>query len=893
MSRDLRDAGQLLQRDRGRWEKLVERRLAISFNRELLQQAERIDNFHQRLGEYRKGRKDWLVRNGMRIGHRTEAGRLLQQVRPDLPLDKVEILRSMLGKKKTVQALIAQHAAMQQRLALAEEQGRAAEQELRQVESRILHLPAPLDTDKLLQAIKPAQKVGDMDGQLARSRGEISLQKNQCLAELQRIGLWSGDLNALMELVLPLTESVQKYVQSFGEIADVGREIEKARKNYEKELSMVRAEIRKVEYSGDIPREEDLASVRSKRQEGWQLLRRQWLKRQNVEEERRQYAPHLTLVEAYEGYVGQADTIADRLRREADSVAVAAALHAKLESLVEALAENDREQEALLHRANEQAAAWKHIWQASGIAPLSPKEMSEWLVEVDKIRFKGMDLLNKEEQLRRDLQRREELKSALKQELPPLGCTPPPGEELGPLLVAAEAVLEKMNARKKELEKFTEQRDQAAKEVNKAVDDLRIAHQAQAGWQEHWRMAFMGLGMKNEVTPLEAGDLFDALQGCFDNLREADDLQKRMDGIDRDAAELDREVRELLHSVAPELKALPLEQAILQLRGLLARAQKDGALYEELNKELALLQKEIEATESIYQFAAAQMAELLSLAKCHSQEDLPLQINRFSEYQRLREKIAYHEEGIAKIGAGMAFAEIVAQAAEARIDEIPVLIEALQRDIKERLNPEINRLSQIVGEEQARLVAMDGGGRAAELSEAMERELARLRRLAERYTLVKLSARVLQQAIDRYREEHQDPVLRIAAGYFHKLTLGSFAGLRTDVDDAGQPVLVGVRPNEARLTVDQMSSGTRDQLYLALRLATLEWRLQTDEAMPFIIDDILINFDDARSRATLGILAELGKKNQVILFTHHRRIVEEARQLDPAAIEIHELVDGP
>ena len=224
------------------------------------------------------------------------------------------------------------------------------------------------------------------------------------------------------------------------------------------------------------------------------------------------------------------------------------------------------------------------------------------------------------------------------------------------------------------------------------------------------------------------------------------------------------------------------------------------------------------------------------------------------------------------------------------IDEVPVLLEALLRDTKERLNPEINRLSQMVGEENTRLATMDGGARAAELSEAMERELALIRRLAGRYTLVKLAARVLQQAIDHYREEHQDPVLKIAAGYFQRLTLGSFAGVRTDVDDAGQPVLVGVRENGSRLTVEKMSSGTRDQLFLALRLATLMWRLQTDEPMPFIIDDILINFDDVRSRATLQILAELGEKNQVLLFTHHRRIVEEARQLEgQGRVQIHEL----
>ena len=120
--------------------------------------------------------------------------------------------------------------------------------------------------------------------------------------------------------------------------------------------------------------------------------------------------------------------------------------------------------------------------------------------------------------------------------------------------------------------------------------------------------------------------------------------------------------------------------------------------------------------------------------------------------------------------------------------------------------------------------------------------------------------------------------------------MGSFAGLRTDMNDKGEPVLIGVRPDNSRLTVEKMSSGTRDQLFLALRLATLEWRLETSEPMPFIVDDILINFDDDRSRATLAVLADLSKKNQMILFTHHRQIVEDAKNIKgKRAIQIHEL----
>lgn len=893
ISRDMREAGQRLQSDRERLAKLTERRQNISLNKELLQEAGRVDDFHQRLGEYRKGQKDRPERNGMRISLRTEAGRLLQQVLPDLPLEKVEVLRPVLAKKRTVQVLTTQYAAIQQQLTVAEKQGRAAEKEYHTVEANLTAMAATVDTGNLFQAIGLARKVGDIDGQLAKSGGDLELQKKECHADLKRLGLWTGELTALMELALPLSPTVQKFEKSYGEISDSGREIEKARKNYEKDLHQVLAEIRKIEGVGLVPSEEELTLTREKRRHGWRLLRRQWLDGEDVANESREYAPEQPLAEAYEGYVGQADTIADRLRHEADRVAGSTALHARMETLGEALVENNREKEALLLRAKEQAAAWNRAWQPAGIVPLSPREMSGWLAGIDKLRFKGADLFKKQEQLDRDRQRCEGLKGALKQELLAIGESVPGGHELGPVMIAAETVLAKMVDRKKELEKFRERREKAAKDMRQAAEDLKTAREALAGWQEQWRNALIGLGLKDEVTPLEAGDLLETLHGCFDKVKDADDLQKRIDGIDRDAGQLDREVKALLAKVAPEISALPLDQAILQLRIFLGQAQKDGALYDELTKNQSTLQEEIQATERIVQFAGEQMAELLLLAKCPSPTDLPAIIERFGEYQRLRQKIVDHEENLAKIGAGVPLAELSARAAAVNIDELPVLMETLLRDTKERLNPEINRFSQIVGEESTRLAAMDGGARAAELTEAMERELALIRRLAGRYALVKLAARVLQQAIDRYREEHQDPVLKIAAGYFQKLTLGSFAGLRTDVDDAGQPVLVGVRENGSRLTVEKMSSGTRDQMFLALRLATLTWRLQTDEPMPFIIDDILINFDDVRSRATLQILAELSEKNQVILFTHHRRIVEEARQLEGQGIvQIHELAVG-
>ena len=887
----MHEARQQLQRDTDRRKNLKEKHKAISFNTDLLNQAERVDDFHQRLGEYRKGQKDRPLREGMRISLRRDAAALLQQVRPDLGLESVETLRPVLTKKRTLQTLSAQYEAIHHQLARVEKQSKAAEQAQKEAAKCRDALPAVKDPQGLAQAVKPAKKVGDMDAYLAKSITDVELNKTHCRTALNRVGLWSGDLYALMALSLPRSETVQQFEARYSQRVEERREIEKDRKKDKKDLRKAQAEVKKVMYAGEVPSETALTRTREKREQGWQLLRQQWLDQADVTKESQVYDPGQPLPDAYEGYVARADLIADRLRREADRVANAAAFRAQVETLQTSLTETKKTKAAIDLRLQELDDEWIGMWQPFDIMPLSPKEMGGWLAEMDKLRFKISDIFKKEQEIQRDIEKRQHLKQAVEKPLAAMGEeAPPAGDTLGPVLMLAETVLERIAGQKIEQEKVKGRQEKAEKAVHQATEDLNAAREALVGWQAQWQKALVGLGLKDEVSPFEALDLMETLQGCFDKLKAADDLKKRIDGIDRDAADLETTVKALLETVAPDLKALPLDQAILQLRTLLNQAQKDATVYNKLSEELDALQEEVAGATKSLQDAGEQMAELLGIAKCETPEELTAVIDKFSDYQRLQEKISDTEATLAKIGAGVSLETLSKQAAEVNADELPGLIDSLERDIKERLHPEINKISQVIGEENTRLSAMDGKGTAAETAEEMEYELTGIRRLSERYALLKLASKILQQAIERYREEHQDPVLKIAARYFKDLTVGSFVDLRTDVDDKGEPILIGVRPDTARLTVEKMSSGTRDQLFLALRLATLEWRLNTSEPMPFIVDDILINFDDDRSRATLEVLADLSMKNQVILFTHHRQIVEAATHINgKGTIQIHEL----
>ena len=117
---------------------------------------------------------------------------------------------------------------------------------------------------------------------------------------------------------------------------------------------------------------------------------------------------------------------------------------------------------------------------------------------------------------------------------------------------------------------------------------------------------------------------------------------------------------------------------------------------------------------------------------------------------------------------------------------------------------------------------------------------------------------------------------------FAAITGGKFAKVAADFDE-DKTVLVGVRNNGKREGVDALSSGRRDQLFLALRLAAIESHVANQGPIPVVVDDIVINFDDAAASATFKVLADLSTKTQVLFFTHHEHLIDRATAILGAA----------
>jgi uncharacterized protein YhaN len=442
-------------------------------------------------------------------------------------------------------------------------------------------------------------------------------------------------------------------------------------------------------------------------------------------------------------------------------------------------------------------------------------------------------------------------------------------------------VIEEQKQKEKQRVELTSQIQQLERTRDKNTKRWQQRSKAMQSWTEQWVAAVRPVGLTTEnPTPemVEAVlDRLDLLEKCLDNIASRD---KRIKGIDRDSDKFVEDLRRIVDHAASDLDGQPAEQAGNQLHARLQRALRDAATLDQLKKRLDEQQRAAGEAAKTTGEMDRHLADLCHEAGVEDMEELPAVEDKARHAAELRRQLAAQERTLTSDGGGATLDELIEQARVEDSDALPARLEAIQHEIDE-LEARRSKLNQTIGGERTTLETMDGSDGAAEAAEVVESTLARLRDDAERFVRLRLAYAVLRREIERYRQENQGPLLQRASEIFRQITLDSFQGLETHYHErTDEPVLRAVRTDsEQRLEVSALSDGTQDQLYLALRLASVERYAQTNDPTPLIFDDILILFDDQRSQATLEVLADISRSTQVLFFTHHRRLVELAQEL--------------
>ena len=140
--------------------------------------------------------------------------------------------------------------------------------------------------------------------------------------------------------------------------------------------------------------------------------------------------------------------------------------------------------------------------------------------------------------------------------------------------------------------------------------------------------------------------------------------------------------------------------------------------------------------------------------------------------------------------------------------------------------------------------------------------------LQSEYDAISIALDALTEAERELRVRFSPELNTSTSKYFSRLTGGRYEKVSLDRDFSARTEEAG---SLALRDAAYFSQGTRDQLYLAVRLAISELLLPAGQPGPALLDDVLLAFDDARGQLAMELLGEVSKARQVLLFTCHER----------------------
>jgi uncharacterized protein YhaN len=794
-------------------------------------------------------------------------------------LENINLYRLSAEKKETIRALSKQKPLIDQAYeTLLREQNEINEdlQNKKKELEKLLDLP---DIQELELVIDSVKRAGQIEVSLQSLIKECSRQEQGIIDEITSLPQWDGSYQDLMKLPVPgLSETVKKFEQERKLLIQSLQKVQEQINTQKDSIDRHEERIRDLDSLAEIPSEDKLFKVRNRREQGWKLIRNK-LQNQHLDEQIEIFTNGQALERVYEDSVQDADTIADKMRLEAAKVGEKNKLLSDIESCNKKITELELEESDINNRFSKWEEAWLELWKPTGITPLTPEEMKEWLVKYGQIKAKiqeyskGIETISELEA--KITKYSQALLLALAQYV-----SISEDKSLEEMLSIAEKHHKKISFdinKRSNLEESITEINSKQKSIASRINDQRLIIN---NWKNDWMVAIQGTSLSEQTPTSVAESLISKYETGVQTYDELLFKEKEQATIQAQISIFEERVKGVLQHIDLNLAEQNVDVAVNLLNTALGQARQDKGTITTIQSQLKKHQQNIKESIAEISDAESTLKGLMIQANCNDIQELIEVEKTYSQKRLYEESIRATEEELLQLGNGHSLQELIVEAEPIDQDTIQVELDEIQHKLVE-IEPLRSQLEQEHGVVKKEFEdKIQGTSTASVLAEQKKESLlASAANLTDQYIQLKLASTLLQKGIEHYRNRNQDPILKRASELFARLTLQSFSGLMVDFDEKDQPVLMGIRENGDKVPIDGMSDGTTDQLYLSLRVASIEKYSSENEPIPFIVDDILVHFDDIRSKETLKILLELSQQTQIIFFTHHARLVDIMKEL--------------
>ncbi|MCA9182337.1 MAG: hypothetical protein KDA51_12815, partial [Planctomycetales bacterium] len=355
----------------------------------ILAAYEAIEALRDRVGGIRKSLVDRPAVEARCRDCESEAQELMRELDRSPDLSTIEELRLPRDKTVKIRSLGTQLQRQFERLQAQRKNCEQLQLNISSSEQRLAVQPVACDLTALRASLRAIQLQGDVQTELIQAEADRAKLQHQVELALKKLPLFTGQLTELECLPLPSPVSLDRFEAEFSKADHQLESLSRTLADEEQQRDALSAQLSQLESGQAVLTLVELDRMRQLRQQGWQLLVATW--KSNTADDKmlhdylKNFSDSRDLFSAYQHAVLEADRIADTLRTDADRVATKAKLHSDLAQITSRLAKRQAELLQAQSQRTDIEHRWQALWSPTGIAPLAPDEMQDWLRQLDQL----------------------------------------------------------------------------------------------------------------------------------------------------------------------------------------------------------------------------------------------------------------------------------------------------------------------------------------------------------------------------------------------------------------------------------------------------------------------------------------------------------------------------
>ncbi len=678
---------------------------------------------------------------------------------------------------------------------------------------------------------------------------------------------WKGDYHVLQDLSCPSKQEIGLKQKQFEETNREFREAKARKKNLEQEIRKIENSLNEME-SEEVTLK-DLAEARNRREN-------RWAEHKNTLD--------ISTAEQFELAMRSDDQITSRAADQKASKVFRSDREAKIKELNDRMDLEKQNCLELEKKIETQIAARNSLF--ASIPGLESMQTTDEYISWLDLRNEILGSVRKLQSLqtRRNYfeEEAERLQDTLTHVLKEAKIDCKDHWNLETLVSTAENLIE----RHKTIKSLCDQHLRAKVDHRARLKVFKEAEASKSRWLEQWEKACQRTVFGESDIPLvsEMKEIITTLDQLIPKASELNSLMDRIEKMKVDENRFTQNVRELAHELGIE------GDDVLKLwNSVEEHVQNNLRIHSENKNTKVDLENRIEEKLGLEEDLSRINKNIEEFGIRYDEKNLDAIKNccaRAERYQELKTKEKKILENIRKAMELPTKQEAIDQVKDLDMAELESEKGSLEGKLSECEIVRDERQATL-GEARRELETVSGDDSVARIKEYHENLLIDLQEKVRTHLKNKFGIIAMEHAIRKFRDTHKSEMMTLASQIFSKISCGNYKSLGTTL--VKNKEILTVEPKEGGTMFSQdLSKGTRFQLYLALRIAGFYEIMKSNRSAPFLADDILETFDNERTAEALQVLEEMGERCQVIYFTHHEHILDIARKVCPN-VKIHNL----